>query len=227
MKFNLSILGGFFAIAGVSHGAIALTGTAVTGFGTLAPVGTLVLLVVDSPPSNFGGATAPLSGDLVSTSVGPLPFGTVLANNASIVTGETFGGDLVLGRLGVTSAGALPGGFTFDNLAAYQGQRFSLIFIPSLTTASTNANLSGNTLYGITSGSDWILPAVNGGESFSFSSTDAGGATTFFRNTVASGVTTNDTYTSSSGANLTLVPEPSAALLGAIGVLGLLRRRRN
>ena len=216
------MLGVLLAVAGVSHGAIALTGTAVTGLGALAPIGTLVLLVVDSPPSNFGGNAAPLSGDLGSTAVEPL-----LLSSASIATGDTFGGDLVLGRLGVTSAGALPGGFTFDNLAAYQGQRFSLIFIPSLTTSSTNANVSGSTTYGITSGSDWILPAVNGGESFSFSSTDAGGATTFFRNTVASGVTTNDTYTSSSGANLALVPEPSAALLGALGALGLLRRRRN
>jgi MYXO-CTERM domain-containing protein len=38
-----------------------------------------------------------------------------------------------------------------------------------------------------------------------------------------SGLQTNSQFTA---VNLTTVPEPSAALLGAVGVLGLLRRRR-
>lgn len=221
MKSNVKIAAFLLGSACLSQGAISLSGTAVTGLATLAPAGTLVLLVVDSPASNFGGSLAPLSGDLTSTSVPPL----VIAS-ASITTGETFGGDLVLGRLAVTSAGALPGGFTFENVAALQSQRFSLIFIPSLGLASTNANVTSSTTYGIVSGSDWILPTVNGGEGFSFSSTDVGGSLSFFRSTVAAGVSTNATYASSSGANLTLVPEPSAVLLGAVGALGLLRRRR-
>lgn len=222
MKYKSAFIGAFAALVGVSQAAITLTGTALTGLSTLAPVGTLVLLVVDSPPSNFGGMASPLSGDLTSASVTPLSISA-----ASITTGETFGGDIVLGRTEVTSAGALPGGFGFDNIAAYQGKRFSLIFLPSLTTLSTNTNVNSSTTYGITSGSDWILPAVNGGESFSFSATDALGTGSFFRVTVAAGVATNDTYTSSSGANLTLVPEPSAVLLGSLGALFLLRRRRN
>jgi len=223
MKLTFALLSTSIALMGVSQAAIALTGSAVTGLGAAnAPVGTLVLLVADAPSSNFGGGVSALSGDLTSTSVAPLAIA-----DASITTGQTFGGDLVLGRAAVTSAGALPGGFTFENLAALQGQRFSLIYIPSLGSASTNANVVASTTYGIVSGSDWFLPAVNGGESFSFSATDSGGATSFFRVTVASGVATNDTYASSTGANLTLVPEPSAALLGAFGALGLLRRRRN
>jgi MYXO-CTERM domain-containing protein len=219
MKTKLSILGALVAITGASHGAIALTGTALTGLSTLAPVGTLVLLVADSGGNGlFSGAT--VSGDLISSSVSPIALA-----NASVTIGETFGGDSILGRGAVTSAGALPGGFSFDNVAGLQGKRFSLVYLPSLTSASTAVTAA--TTYGLVSGSDWILPAVNGGESFSFSSTDQNGATSFYRVTVASGVATNDTYTSSSGANLTLVPEPSAALLGAVGALGLLRRRRN
>jgi len=206
----------------VSHAAIALTGSAVTGLSSLAPIGTLVLLVADASSSNFGGAANALSGDLTATSVPKLAIA-----DASITTGETFGGDLVLGRAAVTTAGALPGGFTVDNVSTLQGKRFSLVYIPSLGSTSTNTNIAAATTYGIVSGSDWLLPTVNGGESFSFSSSDSGGATSFFRVTVASGVATNDTYASSSGANLTLVPEPSAALLGAVGALGLLRRRRN
>ncbi len=222
MKTKFAFLSTSIALMSVSHAAIALTGSAVTGLSTLAPIGTLVLLVADAPPSHFGGGAGALSGDLTSGSVSPLAIAS-----ASITTGETFGGDLVLGRAAVTSAGALPGGFTFDNVAALQGQRFSLVYIPSLGSASTNANITASTTYGIVSGSDWLLPAVNGGESFSFSSTDSGGATSFFRVTVSGGAATNDTYASSTGANLTLVPEPSAALLGAVGALGLLRRRRN
>lgn len=221
MKLKLSIIGASVALISVSQGAISLSGTALTGLSTLAPAGTLVLLVVDSPASNFGGGSAPLAGNLTSTSVAPLAI-----SSASITTGERFGGDLVLGRAAVTSAGALPGGFTFENVALLQGQRFSLVYLPSLGIASTNSNVSGSTTYGIVSGSDWITPAVNGGESFLFSSTDASGASSFFRVTVATGNATNDTYASASGANLTLVPEPSAALLGALGALGLLRRRR-
>lgn len=220
MNTKLSILGALFTCVSASQGAIALTGTALTGLSSLAPVGTLVLFVADSPANGFGPGNTVLSGDLNSGSVSALAIA-----DASITTGERFGGDLILGRASVTSQGALPGGFTFDNVAALQGTRFSLIFFPSLTSASTAVTAS--TTYGLVSGSDWILPAVNGGESFSFSSSDANGATSFFRVTVSAGVATNDTYTSSTGANLTLVPEPSAALLGVIGALGLLRRRRN
>jgi hypothetical protein len=218
MKAKLLTIAATVGLSSLSQGAIALTGTATTGLGTLAPVGTLVLLTVDSTADGTLGVPG-LSGDLSSNSVAPLTLAS-----ASITIGETFGGDLVLGRASVTSAGALPGGFSFDNIAALQGKRFSLIFLPSLTSASTNVVAS--TTYGVISGSDWILPAVNGGESFSFSSTDNLGAGSFFRVTVAAGVATNDSFASSSGANLTMVPEPSAALLGAIGALGLLRRRR-
>jgi hypothetical protein len=225
MKNKLTIIASSLALASASHAAISLSGPAVSGFGALAPVGTLVLLVVDDTGTNFGGASNPLSGDLTSTSVDPLAL-----PGTSISTGDRFGGDIILGRLAVTSAGTLPGGFTFDNVAALQGDRFSLIFLPSLTLSSTNANLvAGVTKYGIVSGSDWILPSVNGGESFLYNSSDNGGDGTFFRTTIAAGVSTNGTYASSSGANLNIgvaVPEPSAALLGAIGALGLLRRRR-
>ena len=222
MKTKLSILGALVAFTGASHGAIALTGTALTGLDTLAPIGTLVLLVANSVRTGlFYTNNTTLSEDLTSASV----FNMFL-RDASVTIGETFGGDSIIGRAAVTSAGALPGGFTFDNVAGLQGARFSLVYLPSLTSTSNAVTVP--TTYGLVSGSDWILPTVNGGESFSFSSTDANGPTSFYRVTVASGFATNDTYTSSSGANLLIgAPEPSATLLGAMGVLGLLRRRRN
>jgi hypothetical protein len=220
MKTKLLGIASLLAFSAAANGAIALTGTALSGLGALAPVGTLVLLTVDNTGNGTLGVPS-LSGELASNSVPPL-----LIADASITTGETFGGDLVLGRASVTSAGALPGGFSFENVAGIQNRRFSLIFLPSLTAASTNANVNGSTTYGVISGTDWVLPAVNGGESFSFSATDSLGSGSFFRVTVSAGVAANEQFASAGGANLTLVPEPSAALLGAIGALGLLRRRR-
>ena len=217
MKLKLAIISALFAGSGLSQSAISFTGTAVTGFGTLAPVGTLVLLTVDD--TSNGTLNVPgLSGHLNANSVPHMSL-----SSAFLDTGLYFGGDLVLGRSVVTSAGALAGGFIFDNTAAIQGKRFSLLFFPSLGIGSTT--VTGSTTYGVVSGSDWILPAVNGGEGFSFSSTDAFAESSFFRITVAAGVATNAQFASSSGANLT-VPEPSAVLLSAVGVLGLLHRRR-
>jgi hypothetical protein len=43
---------------------------------------------------------------------------------------------------------------------------------------------------------------------------------------VAGGVASNDRFTTSSGAAFSVIPETSTVLLGALGALGLLRRRR-
>lgn len=205
--------------AGLSHGAISFTGTATTGLGSgTVPAGSLLLLVADTTSDGFLGDNS-LSGDLTSAN----DPGVSVANSSTTV-GGSFGGDLILAKLSVTTAGALNGGFTFDNALASQGKNFAIIYFPSLTTASSS--VPDGTNYGIVKGSDWVLTSDNTGQSFSFSTTDS--TTSYFRVTVAAGVATNDSFTTSqSPAFVVGVPEPSAALLGAIGVLGLLRRRRN
>lgn len=205
--------------AGLSQGAISFTGTATTGLGALnAPVGTLLLLVADTGSDGFLGGKS-LSGDLLAAADSP----KLTPAQVSTTVGQTFGGDLILGKLGVTTGGALNGGFSFDNALASQGKNFAIIYIPSLTTSSPAA-IPGSTNYGIVRGSDWVLTADNTGQSFAFSTTDS--LTSYFRVTVASGVATNDAFTTAT-PSFQIVPEPSAALLGAVGALGLLRRRRN
>jgi hypothetical protein len=77
-----------------------------------------------------------------------------------------------------------------------------------------------------------VFPAADSGD-FSVSSTDNAGAASFyqmnanvpaanapnFRTTLVDGTT--------GAASFVVIPEPSSALLGAVGALGLLRRRRN
>jgi len=201
-----------------SHAVITMTGTSVSGLGPLnAPVNSLVILLVDIDNDGFLGKSS-WSGDLV------LSDDPGLNPQINISVGGTFGGDVVSARGAVTTAGALTGAFTIDNTSTLQGKNFALVWFSALTTSNTSAIAGAK--YGITRGTDWVLPAVNGGESFSFSATDASGAASFFRVTVASNVATNDTFTTSSGPIFTVVPETSTSLLAVLGVFGLLRRRR-
>jgi MYXO-CTERM domain-containing protein len=204
--------------AGFGQAAISFTGTSVTGLGsTNVPVGSLLLLIADTGSDGFLGK-AGLTGDLTAAADSP----KLSTASVSTTLGETFGGDLILAKLAVTTAGALNGGFTFDNSAASQGKNFAIVYFPSLVIGA--ATVPGGTNYGIVKGSDWTLTSDNTGQSFAFSTTDS--LTSYFRVTLASGVATNDSFTTST-ASFSVVPEPSAALLGAFGVLGLLRRRRN
>jgi MYXO-CTERM domain-containing protein len=54
-----------------------------------------------------------------------------------------------------------------------------------------------------------------------------GNTTLLLGTSVANVPTTNTDSTTTAGWQMVVVPEPSAALLGALGALGLLRRRRN
>jgi len=204
----------------VSNAAISISGTALSGIGAAnAPAGSLILFVVDTNGDGFFGNAA-LSGDLTAANNPGLT-----PAQAGLTLNSTFGGDLVVGRTAVSSAGSLVGTLTdFDNLAGtFQGKNFALIWLPGLTTSSTT--LAGGQIFGITSGSDWTLPAANAGQTYSYAAASAD-ETTFFRPVVTAGVTANDRFTTSGGATFTIIPEPSVALLGALGVLGLIRRRR-
>ncbi len=109
--------------------------------------------------------------------------------------------------------------------------------ITSTSPSSLNSSIlelfvgTGNSI--ANSGSNWVILKMNSNLTFP-ADVSVGGTTTFLA-TVSNGVTfvakgaTGSGFDTvgASGANLNLVPEPSAALLGAFGVLGLLRRRRN
>jgi MYXO-CTERM domain-containing protein len=210
----------------VSYGVISISGISGSGFGvTDVPAGALVLFVVDDGSNGFLGNPA-YTGNLTSINDPSL-----LPANASTDLGSRFGGDMVFGRTAVTTAGQIP--FTLSNFdqsfssapfnTAGAGRNFAIIWLQDNTIATTG-NASGD--YGIIRGLDWIIPSGDG--TFTASATPAtfAGAGVFARVTQAAGDLSNESFGTATPA-FTLVPEPSAALLGALGALGLLRRRRN
>ena len=155
----------------------------------------------------------------------------------AITPGSYFGGDFILATGTITSTGsgniAFTGSFDITN---YQSKNFAVVYfaqdIATLTTSTANA------YYGIFAGSDWVFPSTpNQAASFSPSSFSAAtayaqlsaaptaaqiGTLGFFTGSgIAGGATAG-----SKQAVFQVVPEPSAALLGAVGALLLLRRRR-
>lgn len=204
----------------VSNAAVSITGAALTGMGTQAPVGSLVLFIIDTDGDGFLGSS--FNGDLLAANDPGL-------NPQGLAVNTTFGGDTILARGAVTSNGAVPGNLgnassiptSFENLAATQGKNFALVWFPTLTAASTEA--AAGVKYGIVSGSDWTLPSTNANSlSYNTNLTDTAN---FLRLTGGASVA-NDRFTTGTGAVFTIIPETSTALLGALGALGLLRRRR-
>ena len=222
MKTTLIALLGLQA---VSFGAISISGISGSGFGALdAPVGSLVLFIVDDGSNGFLGNNT-LSGTLTSLSDPDLT-----GLNASTNIGSRFGGDMVIGRAAITTAGQIPftlTGFdqTFANApfdGAGAGRNFAIIWLQDNTSATTGA-ASGD--YGIIRGSDWVIPGSDGNYTASATPANFAGATVFARVTNSAGTLANNAFGTATPA-FAIVPEPSAALLGAIGALGLLRRRR-
>lgn len=217
MKILSPLLFGMLILS-PARAAITISGTLGTGFGN-APVNSLVLFIVDSGSNGFLGSS--FSGDLLAGS------DPSLSAQSNISIGGTFGGDTILGRASVTTVGTIPGGFTIDNTAPYQSKNFALVWFNGLTTSATSAG--AGVTYGIFRGVDWIMPSTDSGTyttSSLFANYDPS-STIYARVTVSSGVATNDVFTTSSGPVFSIVPETSTALLGAIGSLLLLRRRRN
>ncbi len=233
MKAKLLTLAALTVASVSSQAALSISGTALSGIGAAnAPAGSLILFIVDTDDNGFlstnaGGAgtlgNSNLTGDLTVSADPALESQTLSLNS-------TFGGDLIIGRATVSSAGSLVGGLgiasttptSFDNLALTQGKNWALVWLPGLTSSSTTAD--AGQIYGITSGSDWTFPGTNA-NSLTYN-TNVADAANPLRVSVASGVASNDRFTTSAGATFSIVPEPSAALLGMLGALGLLRRRR-
>ncbi len=240
MKTKLITLVSTVALAAVSNGAIALSGTALSNVqgvtaSTDLVAGRLGLLIIDTAGDGFlGGYTATVAGDADPlTSLNALtPKTNFQATGANLALNSTFYGDYIAARLttsvafgNTTMSGALTG---FDNTATYAGKNYAIVWFDTLTTAGAETVASG--YFGIARGADWTLPAGNTGtQSFGTSGTSldqiilanagSGAASTA---AVGQGVAF-----ATAGTTLAIIPEPSAALLGAIGALGLLRRRRN
>jgi len=159
----------------------------------------------------------------------------VLVANAGLSAGSYFGGDYILATGTITSTGNIAFSGSI-NINDYQSKNFAVVYFAA--NAATLAASTANAYYGIFAGSDWVFPATpNQTASFSPSSFSAStayaqlsaaptaaqiGTLGFF---TGSGVAGGGTP-GSKQAIFQVVPEPSAALLGAVGALLLLRRRR-
>ena len=205
-------------MAGASQAAITLNGTAVSGgvresTGTTAVANGTALLIVDTTGNGFLGLGNIAVGTTLTSANDP----GLTSAQAGTSIGSLFGGDLVLNTLTTSGTGAISGLLTNVSIADYTGRQFALVW------------LQGDGHYGIIRGADWAFPPADAG-TFTYSSTDAGGTDTYFlvnANTPAAGALGFRTGVgANSAAAFQIIPEPSVALLGALGLLGLVRRRR-
>jgi hypothetical protein len=223
MKTKLSLL--FVALALPAAASITLStqfGTAFNSSGVAVPDGTLWALVVDTnTDSQFTGFG--LNGSLPSTVVAD----TYFTANQALSIGGVLNGNTIFAFGAFNGGGDLAGGaisaLSFDygvnGLAA--GRNYAFYWFPgaNFNAGTPLTQTIGTQVGGIhTSSNDglfdvgMVLPP-DGAAVSTGAATEAGG-----------GTIANSGFRA---VNLTVIPEPSAALLGAIGALGLLRRRRN
>jgi hypothetical protein len=236
MKNKMMIIGAMALTTAYASAAISFSSTAAVGLkdnaGTNVVTGDLVLLVVDDGNDGFLNLAA-TGGAITAGSTSALAARTVAVANTSITAGQTFGGDLILGAYSAASGGSVAPGFS-GTIAGYEGQKFALVWFED--SAANLTNLAGK-YFGMASGGDWTLPSTDSGN-YSFHGTTNTTAAVYWQlaSTVTATQLGSNGFFSGTGAagsspvksaTFQVIPEPSAALLGALGALGLLRRRRN
>ena len=226
MKTKIILAIGLLTIG--SNAATSLTGTAMTkpystAGTTVVATGSLAMILVDTSGNGFIGLGTLSGGTTLTSSSDPL----LTAANMSSLVGGTFGGDTVAAVYSIGGTG-IGGALTLAPDSAFYGKQFAMVFFDT-------ASITDASKYGIARGSDWTFPVSDIGGSISFSSTDSSGNASFYQIQSAA-PTANQTsggfYTVANARPSTVfnvvdaIPEPSAALLGSIGALVLLRRRR-
>ena len=201
--------------------------------------------IQDSLGRAFRGGTAAgatLAGAAGGTSAGPGIIGigifstdnlSELSSSSLVSSFTSFGG--VTTTFSAGGGSGARGLFTFSTTAAVTGNSTFLnknmyLFAGNGATFAASTEffvLKSNTLF--LAADDSVVPFVQA--TLGFDGAAKNGTlrgTTLFGSTVADMKTTSTDATVTPGFRMAVaVPEPSAALLGAIGALGLLRRRRN
>ncbi len=199
--------------------------------------GSLVMLVADVGGNGFLNLSA--QGALTPSTTAQLSH-TLTGSQAGLTAGSLFGGDTIV-TTSSSGAGSIGGILTGIDISSFVNLNFAIVYFNNGATALNSGNIAGQT-FGMLRLADWTFPAADAGATFTFSATDAGGATSFYSTSASTTATqlgggffsgtgvaadVASTAVRSTNFSVVVVPEPSAALLGTIGALGLLRRRRN
>lgn len=170
-------------------------------------------------------ATITVSAGLPAQGVTPLSTGLVVANFFSAVgTWDAGTSSFTTFATSLADTGEVSNAFTATGPSTFNGAVIALFVGTgnSIATSGTNWAVftsTANTLF---------PPDVSAATGVTFSATTPAALNVVGRGNplgafTAGGVSTNNF----SFDGIAVIPEPSAALLGAIGALGLLRRRRN
>jgi hypothetical protein len=185
-------------------------GTAFDAAGAPVADGTLWALIADTNGDNLFAGGFGINASLAQS-------GAAVFGGQTLALGSVFGGDTVF-KLGAFN-GAGPGvtdgpfGFTLGENSLAAGQRYAFYWFPGVIASASH--VVGSQVGGINNS----LPA-DGGLDPMVVPADGAGVFQGAANADGGGTLANSRFTA------VLIPEPSTALLGALGALGLLRRRR-
>lgn len=241
MKITNKVLALVTILTATSQATTTITGTTGSAFKDNAGVnivaGNLVMLVADVGGDGFLNLA---SGGAIVPSLTGVGGKTITQGQAGISTGSLFGGDTIFATSTSGSGGSIAGFAGFDPTAALT-KNFAVVWFNQ--TPAALATSTAGAAFGIMRLSDWLMPSNADGAAYGLSTTDANGAGGFysvspsatatqigggfFAGTGLANDTTSTAIRSATFSVASAVPEPSAALLGAISALGLLRRRRN
>jgi hypothetical protein len=219
MKTTKLIVAAIIASSGfVTAANVVYSGTALANVqGTTAAdvtAGKLGLIVADTTGNGFGAYSTLID-----------------SNSAGLLAGGTFGGDLILGRVSSASLGdaTMGGGFTWNATVVPVNTQWAVVWFSTLLSSDAGTAFApAGTAYGIARATNWTTPSAEPGAGTTLTYANSGNPARITLNAFGS---TNSLPAgadfATNGATLLVIPEPSAALLGALGALGLLRRRRN
>lgn len=233
MKYNkllFTIAASILAVTSSNAGITINTafGQAFTTGGVPVPDGTLWALVADTGNTSLPGGISAGAGS--SASLAGVSSTTIDAvfSGASIAKNGTIGGDFIFaiggfngfGVQGVLGSTANSVGVDLS-ASLVSGRIYGFYFFPGVTYVDDATVYSvGNSVGGVTSniveaGNGAMVIPNDGFTSAQGAQTNAGGD--------LGGSIEDSSFTA---VAVTVIPEPSAVFLGAIGALGLLRRRR-
>lgn len=241
MKLTIKVIALCAALTAASQATLTIGGLTGTNFqnnsGNKIPSGSMYMLIADTTGNGFlnqstqGAITSSLTGQSGNT------ISIAQAGNFSL--GSVFGGDTVV-SIGTASAAGVVGSLLSGvSIASYVSDKFAVVWFAD-TQANVTANPGGE-YFGMIRLANWVFPAADSGTytlaagtqgSSNFyavsnpaTATQVGAGVGFFTGS-GTAANTGSTAVTSAQFQIVGVPEPSAAILGAFGLLGLLRRRR-